>query len=121
VVSELYGCDPELISRKETLAPILDRIVEEVGLTVLAKKHHQFQPEGVTSFYMLAESHLALHTWPEYRYVALDVFTCGDRNKAIEASRRIAEALHAKNVRERIILRGVEEFVQIEKAAPSLP
>ncbi len=124
VVSELYGCNPEIISRKEIIGPILDKIVEEVGLTVITHRHHQFEPEGVTSFYMLAESHLALHTWPEYGYVALDVFTCGDRSKALEATRKIAKALGAKDVKERVILRGVEEFepsIKIEKATATLP
>ncbi|GCC10567.1 S-adenosylmethionine decarboxylase proenzyme precursor [archaeon] len=119
VVSEIYGCNPDIISKKEVLGPLLDKIVEEVGLTVITHRHHQFKPGGVTSFYMLAESHLALHTWPEYGYCALDIFTCGDRNRALEASRKISKVLEAEDVKERVILRGVEEFeqkIKIEKA-----
>ena len=38
---------------------------------------YQFQPRGLTAVFLVAESHIAIHTWPEKRYAALDVFSCG--------------------------------------------
>jgi S-adenosylmethionine decarboxylase proenzyme len=50
---------------------------EQAGATVLHSHAHQFEPQGVTAFVVLAESHFAIHTWPEKNSACLDVFTCG--------------------------------------------
>lgn len=47
------------------------------GATVVDKKFHHFSPFGVSGAVIIAESHLAIHTWPEYGYAAVDLFTCG--------------------------------------------
>jgi S-adenosylmethionine decarboxylase len=47
-------------------------------MTVLNKKFHQFDPQGITGFYLLSESHLAFHTWPEKGQISFDLYTCGD-------------------------------------------
>jgi S-adenosylmethionine decarboxylase proenzyme len=39
---------------------------------------HQFSPQGVSGVVVIAESHICIHTWPEYGYAAADIFTCGD-------------------------------------------
>jgi len=48
------------------------------NLTLLDINMHEFQPHGVSGVAVLAESHISVHTWPEYGYAALDIFTCGD-------------------------------------------
>jgi S-adenosylmethionine decarboxylase len=53
--------------------------VREIGATLLNLYVHAFSPQGVTGVATLAESHLALHSWPEHGYLAADVFTCGDQ------------------------------------------
>ena len=51
----------------------------EGNITLLAQSWKDFDKEGAfTALYLLAESHLSIHTWPEHKYIALDVFTCGD-------------------------------------------
>src|SRR3989339_816081 len=50
----------------------------ECGATVVEKKFHMFNPYGVSGVVIISESHLAIHTWPEYGYAAVDLFTCGD-------------------------------------------
>ncbi len=111
IVAELYGCDPELISRLENVKRILDKIVKVSELTVLDSKHHQFEPYGVTSLYLLAESHLFVHTWPEYGYVAVDIFTCGDEEKAKVAYELIIKEFKPKKVKKIEIKRGIGEIV----------
>ena len=54
-----------------------DAILVKLGVTVVAHARHRFIPAGLTSLWVLAESHCALHTYPEHRYIALDLFTCG--------------------------------------------
>ena len=49
-----------------------------MGATVVSSHFHQFSPYGISGVVIIQESHLTLHTWPEYGYAAVDVFTCGD-------------------------------------------
>ena len=64
--------DPERIERA-----FLDAI-EASGATLLHIHLHRFSPQGVSGVAVLAESHISVHTWPESRYGAFDVFMCGD-------------------------------------------
>lgn len=53
------------------------RVVNDAGLTIVGDRFHQFgEGNGITGVVLLAESHLAIHTWPERGYVTLDVFVC---------------------------------------------
>ena len=56
--------------------------IKENNMTLLNKNVHHFdEPQGaVTALYLLSESHLSLHSWPEHNYLALDIFTCGNCN-----------------------------------------
>ncbi len=56
---------------------VLRRCAEAAGATLLHVHLHRFQPDGVSGVAVLAESHIAIHTWPEAGYAALDVFMCG--------------------------------------------
>ena len=61
------------------LAVLCERLAGEAGLSVVGRQFHAFVPHGdagVTGMLLLAESHLAVHTWPELRAVTLDVFVC---------------------------------------------
>lgn len=68
--------DNEKIKYSSTVIPILDKIVEELQLKVVEKACHQFKPFGFTGVYVLAESHLSIHTYVEERKIALDLYTC---------------------------------------------
>ncbi len=50
----------------------------EAQATIVDVVFHEFNPFGISGVVVIAESHLAIHTWPEYRYAAVDVFSCGD-------------------------------------------
>jgi spermidine synthase len=80
---DLYDCDcPQgLMTQEATLAQLCRERTTAAGLTVVAEKWHTFpswqgEPGGVTGMLLLAESHLAVHTWPERRSVTLDVYVC---------------------------------------------
>ena len=70
---------------------------EETGATIIGKIFHQFSPYGVTGVVAIAESHLCIHTWPEYGYAAVDIFTCGASFNPTEAAHLIIEALESKD------------------------
>jgi len=73
---ELYGCDPGVLDDLEHVQQALLRAAEMVSATVIQVVSHKFQPHGVTVVVAIAESHISVHTWPEYGYAAVDVFTC---------------------------------------------
>jgi len=80
----------------------------DAGATVINSTFHHFSPYGVSGVVVIQESHLAIHTWPEYGYAAVDLFTCGDEvdpwisfdllKKAFEAKNSSALELHRGNV-----------------------
>jgi S-adenosylmethionine decarboxylase len=78
VIAELYGCDSEIINNQELIEDFMLEAVELSGATIVQPVFHKFSPHGVSGMVVVSESHFAIHTWPEYGYCALDIFTCGD-------------------------------------------
>ncbi len=83
LTADLYGCNcsPALLTDASALAALCRRAVDESLLTIVDDKfftfpEYQGQAGGVTGAVLLAESHLALHTWPERQGVTLDVYVC---------------------------------------------
>lgn len=80
LIVECYVDDEtELLKDTARLETLLKDAASSAGATILYSYFHKFdQGEGVTGFVALAESHLSVHTWPEFNYMALDVFMCGN-------------------------------------------
>ena len=66
--------------------------------TVVAEVFHDFSPAGVSGVVVIAESHVTIHTWPEHRYAAVDVFSCGEKLQRAVIRDRLQEALGARAV-----------------------
>jgi S-adenosylmethionine decarboxylase proenzyme len=64
---------------------------------VLGESFHQFSPQGVSGVVVIAESHLFIHTWPEYGYAAADVFTCGNTVQPERAVEVLVRELESRN------------------------
>lgn len=97
LIIDLYGCNIEKIKE----VPAVEKIITAAALAANAKiikgEFHQFMPMGVTGVLLLAESHLAIHTWPEKDgYCAIDIFTCGVMNNfaALDVLQKAFEAKH---------------------------
>jgi len=60
----------------ESMRELLDDICVGHEFTVLGRIEHKFEPQGLSIIYMLSESHISIHTFPEQRYLALDIYTC---------------------------------------------
>lgn len=56
---------------------ICEKALKSSGMNVVDRLAHQFDPQGTTAVWILAESHMAVHTYPEENFMAVDVFTCG--------------------------------------------
>jgi len=98
VLGEFFECDPEILNNPDQIEMIMKRAAIECGATIVESVFHSFNPHGVSGVVVIAESHLAIHTWPEYGYAAIDVFTCGDEVDPWVATRALQEYLRAKEV-----------------------
>lgn len=85
IIAEFYNCDKQVMND----APFIEQIMNEAailsGATVVGSHFHTFNPHGVSGVVVIAESHLSIHTWPEYGYAAVDIFTCGETIDAEKA------------------------------------
>lgn len=81
--------------------------VKAIGANLLNISLHKFSPSGgVSGVAVISESHISVHTWPEYNYAALDIFVCGQVNpyKAIGI---LKEQYQTSNIQISEIKRGI--------------
>ena len=112
VVAEFVGCDPTLLEEEAFLKTHASEACRVAGATVLGVHSHKFEPQGATVVVLLAESHLSIHTWPEYGYAAVDVYTCGSNLTPEAAVRYLARQLKPRRKSVLLLERG-----RYEKAA----
>ena len=65
-----------LLNSLEELKEIFNYICKTYDYNILNKAEHTFTPQGITIIYMLSESHISIHTFPEKNYAAMDIYTC---------------------------------------------
>ena len=98
-----------LLNSLEGLKTILDQICQKYEYQILQKTEHQFHPQGCTILYLLSESHISIHTFPEKNYIALDIYTCrnySDDTIYNEIYDFLVESLEAKREKPMIIRRN---------------
>ena len=78
LVLELNGCNPKLLNDVKRVEDIMVAAAKLAKATIVGSHFHQFSPFGISGVVVIAESHVAIHTWPEHGYAAVDIFTCGD-------------------------------------------
>jgi S-adenosylmethionine decarboxylase len=107
VLAEMYGCEPEMLDNVERVRDMMVAAALAAGAEVREVVFHQFSPQGVSGVVVISESHLAVHTWPELGYAAVDVFTCGDRVDPWDACKYIVEGFKADHYTATEIRRGI--------------
>jgi len=112
-IGELYDCPHGLLNDESFIKGALRGAVEQGMATLLHEVSHKFHPQGVTALALIAESHVAIHTWPEVGYAAVDVFTCGDRASAEKACEYLAQALQADRYAIKKLHRGLESVSEV--------
>ncbi|MFT6826836.1 MAG: spermidine synthase [Roseivirga sp.] len=78
IIVEYYDCSSEILNDVVHIEKSMEGAAEEAGATIINSTFHHFSPYGVSGVVVIQESHLAIHTWPEYGYASVDIFTCGD-------------------------------------------
>lgn len=86
----------------------IDKYVYE-RFNVLHKTHHKFDPQGETILYILAESHVSIHTYPEHHYFSLDIYICRMDIDMEEVFERLYELVGPKKYKKKLIIRGESE------------
>jgi len=108
-IVEASGCDPEIIGNVEKMQEILVNAAHKANVKIWAVSFHRFPPQGVSGVIVISESHISVHSWPEYRYVALDIYTCGEHSNPEAAVNHALQEFKAENVHISEITRGLEE------------
>jgi spermidine synthase len=120
LTADLYhcACDPSLLVESAVLAGLCQALTLEAGLTIVDEKWHAFpsyngQPGGTTGALLLAESHLAVHTWPERKGVTLDVYVCNftsdNSGKAEQLMDALVQAFKPGQAQRQQLIRGDEQ------------
>ena len=78
ILVDLYECDPALLDDVDRIGEVMVGAAGAAGATIVDSTFHRFSPCGVTGVLVITESHLAIHTWPEHGFAAVDLFTCGE-------------------------------------------
>jgi S-adenosylmethionine decarboxylase proenzyme len=78
VIAEFYDCDPDVLNDCDVIERVMCEAALKAGATIVGKTFHIFSAQGVSGAVVSTEFHLAIHTWPEFGYAAVDLFTCGD-------------------------------------------
>lgn len=105
IIAEFWGS--KTIEDSKKIEKILIRAAKEGGNTPLKVTIHKFLPQGITGVVLLAESHIAIHAWPEYDYLAIDIFTCGDKAFPEKSLEYLRKEFKPKKVEVKKIERGI--------------
>jgi len=97
ILVEFYDCDREILNDINSIENSMKDAAVNSGATIVKSVFHLFNPHGVSGVVVIAESHLAIHTWPEYGYAAVDLFTCGESVDPWEAFNLLKKRFKAQN------------------------
>ncbi|UCF32025.1 MAG: S-adenosylmethionine decarboxylase proenzyme [bacterium] len=106
ILVEYYDCDPGILNDRDFIEGSMKDAARKAGATIVDSIFQRFSPHGISGVVVIAESHLAIHTWPEYGYAAVDLFTCGKNVDPWVAHELLRKAFRAGNTQEKELLRG---------------
>ena len=111
ILVEFMSCDPHIMNDVSAIERDMVAAAQKAGATVINSTFHHFSPYGVSGVVVIQESHLAIHTWPEYGYAAVDLFTCGEMNAWISFD-HLKECFGAKSYSALELKRGSVNLLQ---------
>lgn len=94
---ELRECNTKILSDLKKVQDVLITAAKVADATIVEVAFHEFSPFGISGMVVIVESHLSIHTWPEYNYAAVDIFTCGDILKPEKAVAYLIDKFQSKN------------------------
>ena len=109
ILAEYFECECTYLDSEAAIKNVMLEAASRSGATIVGNIFHHFSPQGVTGVVVIAESHLAIHTWPEFRYASVDLFTCGTRVDPWIGFEYLKEKLQSKKWMSKEITRGTAE------------
>lgn len=120
LILELYGCSAEALSSVADVQDAMIKGARAAGATIIDSIFHHFEPYGVSGVVVIAESHFAIHTWPEHNFASVDLFTCGDKTRPWEAFKTVKKMFKATHFSVMKLERGLlPKTAGGKRAAPS--
>ncbi|OGG93942.1 S-adenosylmethionine decarboxylase proenzyme [Candidatus Kaiserbacteria bacterium RIFOXYD1_FULL_47_14] len=114
ILIDLSGCDPHQINSKKFWNDTLIGAAQAASMEILHTHFHEFKPQGITGFLLLSTSHISIHSWPEYNYVACDVFSCSDDENTLKAADFLVKAVESTKKQIQKIKRGYNILEYLE-------
>lgn len=105
LIAEFWGC--KIIEDSKKIERILVTAAKEAKNIPLKIAIHKFNPRGITGVLLLKESHIAIHSWPEFDYLAIDIFTCGNKSMPYKALKYLKKEFQPKKIEIQEIKRGI--------------
>jgi len=94
---DILDVGPIIINNLEKIKTIMEEAIKIGEMTIVDSKVHRFKPRGFTGFYILAESHLSFHTWPEKNLISIDLYSCGADDKTYSSAMHIIDNFGSNN------------------------
>ena len=97
ILFDFKKCSSDILDNELYIKFSLEGAAEVAGCKILKVETHKFEPQGVTGYALLAESHMSIHTWPEKGIAKCDIFTCNEKctpQKAVEYMKEAFKATH---------------------------
>ncbi|MEM5815235.1 MAG: adenosylmethionine decarboxylase [Candidatus Aenigmatarchaeota archaeon] len=98
--AKLENCriDRSLLSDKSLAFKILDKVIKKLKMSLIERIYYKFEPEGLSVIYLIKESHVAIHTWPEFSLVDVEIVTCKDDANVEEGLKILIDAYKAEKI-----------------------
>lgn len=109
IIAEFMGCSFATLDDHDALADLLCNAAQNAHATVLNVSTHKFEPQGMSGLVLLQESHISIHTWPQFGYAAIDIYTCGEHVSSQAAIDTLAGFFKPKDINQIEIKRGFEK------------
>lgn len=112
ILVEYHGCNADILNDSQYLETIMVEAANKAEATIIKSVFHQFSPQGASGVVVIAESHFAIHTWPEHQYAAVDLFTCNDQMNYKAAYDHLVEKLGASKHDYKVVKRGLHSELE---------
>lgn len=111
ILVEFYNCDEKILNDVDKIELYMNEAAQAAKATIVESVFHIFNPHGISGAVIIMESHITIHTWPEYGYAAVDLFTCGDTIDPWTAFEYLKGKLKSKKYETSEVARGVLERI----------
>ncbi|MBX3113512.1 MAG: adenosylmethionine decarboxylase [Fimbriimonadaceae bacterium] len=112
ILIELFDCDPQALELENSVGGAMKDAAVASEATVVTDSFHEFKPYGVSGAVIIQESHYTIHTWPEHKYAAVDLFYCGGTIYVDRAIEVLRERFKPGRMKFLVVRRGLQGDVE---------